>query len=251
MLTDPDIRWPDGVDKRVLEEVDSTMAEAARLSGTMCQPTWIMAHRQTNGRGRRGRAWHQPKGNLAATLVMPVARPLEEISLTSFQAALALYDAMADLVSPGRLTLKWPNDVLLDGAKVAGILLESGGQGGRIDWLSIGIGVNLAHAPDISEVEDDAVRPISLHGIIEPEPFLTRLAYFFAFHGEIWRTRGFEALRLLWLSRAARLGDVITARLPKEEITGTFDTVDESGYLILDTAQGRRRIAAADVFFQE
>ena len=114
--------WPEGVARHVLAEVDSTNSEAARLAPQLTQPTWIMAHRQTAARGRRGRAWISPEGNFAATLVMRPGGEPAAAALRSFVAALALADALALVVGPGAvIALKWPNDVLLNGGKVAGI----------------------------------------------------------------------------------------------------------------------------------
>ncbi|MDX5381752.1 MAG: biotin--[acetyl-CoA-carboxylase] ligase, partial [Rhodobacterales bacterium] len=151
----------------------------------------------------------------------------------------------------GQFGLKWPNDVLLNGGKVAGILLETIGPRG--DALSIGIGVNLAQAPGADQVEAGAVRPVSLlsetGASVTPAEFLDALAPAFARHEAQFATYGFAPIRTAWMDRAARLGEVITARLPGEEIVGRFDAVDEQGQLVLSTPQGPRRIAAADVFF--
>ena len=136
--------WPGGHGRIVLSEVDSTMAEAARRAPTLDRPTWIMALRQTTPRGRRGRTWNEPKGNFAATLVMKPGGNAASAALRSFLAANALFETLALQTERDALATKWPNDVLLNGGKVAGILLESTGQSGRIDWLSIGIGVTFA-----------------------------------------------------------------------------------------------------------
>ncbi len=246
--------WPAGYHRVVLPQVDSTMAEAARRVPTLTGPTWVLALDQTAARGRRGRAWSNPRGNFAATLVMQPTHGAQLAALRSFVASLALYDAMVAV--SGRtepFALKWPNDVLLNGGKVAGILLESAGQGGALTYLSIGIGVNLASAPDASQVEDRALRPVSLlsevGAAVDPETFLDALAPAFARYEQQLTTQGFAPIRAAWLARAARLGEVIVARMAREEITGTFETVDASGNLVLATATGRRSIAAADVFF--
>lgn len=221
------------------------MAEAARRAPSLDRPTWIMAHRQTSGRGRRGRNWAHPTGNFAATYVFKPDIPAAKGALRSFSTANALYDAMAAFVDRDHLALKWPNDVLYQGGKVAGILLESAGAADRLDWLSIGIGVNLAAAPDIT---DAAFAPVTLPGNIAPETFLDRLAP--ALAGEEARfTQGFAPIRDTWLSRAAKLGEAITARTAKDDISGTFETVDEDGQLVLVTPKGQVRIPAADVFF--
>lgn len=246
--------WPTGYDRRVLAEVDSTNSEAARVAGELTGPTWIMALNQTAARGRRGRGWSNPAGNFAATLVLHPAEPPEQAALRSFVAALALYDTI--VAATGRtqgLSLKWPNDVLLNGGKLAGILLESAGHGSRLSHLAIGIGVNLRSAPDVGEVEQGAVRPVSLlsetGADVGPELFLTLLAQAYARHEAQFTTYGFGPIRTAWLARAARLGDVITARTSRAEITGTFETVDETGNLVLTTRDTRHAIPAAEVSF--
>ncbi|MEM7320473.1 MAG: biotin--[acetyl-CoA-carboxylase] ligase [Pseudomonadota bacterium] len=246
--------WPSGYGLRVLQTVDSTLNEAVRIAPTLTGPEWIMAHHQTVARGRRGRAWRNPTGNLAATLVMRPDTPADQAALRSFVAALALYDACVAV--SGRadgLSLKWPNDVLLNGGKLAGILLESAGHGRGVAYLAIGIGVNLNQAPAASEVEEGAVRPVSLlsetGAQVDPETFLTELAAGFAHYEGQLQKYGFDPIRTAWLARAARLGEVITARTTTSATTGTFDTVDLQGNLVLLTAKGRVTIPAADVYF--
>lgn len=246
--------WPEQYGKRVLDEVDSTLNEAARVAPTLAGPEWIMAHRQTAARGRRGRAWSNPTGNLAATLVMRPSGTAETAALRSFVAALALFDACVAVTGRADgLTLKWPNDVLLNGGKLAGILLESAGQGQGVGYLAIGIGVNLAEAPTAAQVEPGAVRPVSLvsetGALVTPEDFLTELAAAFARYEAQFQTYGFDPIRQAWLARAARLGEVITARTSASETVGTFETVDATGNLVLNTAKGRVSIPAADVYF--
>jgi BirA family biotin operon repressor/biotin-[acetyl-CoA-carboxylase] ligase len=246
--------WPEGVACHVLDEVDSTNSEARRLASGLTQPTWIMARRQTAGRGRRGRAWVSPEGNFSASLAMRPKGDAAQAALRSFVASLALADALSAVTGPGPvITLKWPNDVLLNGGKVAGILLESAGQGVGISHLIVGIGVNLIAAPPPEAVEPGAMTPVSVldeTGVrIAPEEFLTHLAAAFARWEDQFATWGFGPIRTAWLSRAARLGQRIIARTAAETIEGTFDTIAEDGALVLQTAGGRRAIAAADVFF--
>ena len=238
----------------MLGEVDSTNSEAQRLAPGLTQPTWILARRQTAARGRRGRAWVSPEGNFAATLVMRPQGEPSTAALRSFVAALALADALETVCGPGAtVTLKWPNDVLLNGGKVAGILLESAGSAGQVSHLAIGIGVNLIAAPPKEAVEEGALTPVSVQGEtgirIPPEEFLTYLAAAFArWEGQLV-TFGFGPIRTAWLARAARLGQPIKARLPGETVEGTFETIAEDGELVLTTSQGKRHIPAADVFF--
>lgn len=238
----------------MLPEVDSTNAEAARIAKTLSGPEWILALNQTASRGRRGRAWSFPKSNFAATLVLHPTESPDIVALRSFAASLALYEALiACGVQPQALALKWPNDVLLNGGKLAGILLESIGAGTQVAHLAIGIGVNLADAPTLAQVAAGAVRPVSLlseTGVsISPEDFLDLLANAYARLETQFTTYGFAPIRESWLARAAKLGEVITARTMTSETTGIFETVDEQGNLVLKTSQGRVAIAAADVFF--
>ena len=247
-------RWPEGYGRRILGEVTSTLDEAARIAPSLSGPEWILAKRQSAGRGRRGRVWAGSEGNFAATLVLcPVGDPAQ-VALRSFVAALAVFDACVAVCGrPEGFALKWPNDVLLNGGKLAGILLESAGAGGEVTRLSIGMGVNLVEAPPVDEVEAGALRPVSLvseTGVqVEPEDFLTFLAAAYAHYEDQFTSFGFEAIRSLWLARAARLGQVITARSGKSETTGTFETVDAHGNLVLLTPKGRVAIPAADVYF--
>ncbi|MBM1814354.1 biotin--[acetyl-CoA-carboxylase] ligase [Pseudosulfitobacter pseudonitzschiae] len=246
--------WPDGYGRRVLQSVDSTLSEAARMAADASGPVWIMAEQQTAARGRRGRPWSMPAGNFAATLLLPVSEAPGQAALRSFVASLALYEAL--VAATGRadiFALKWPNDVLLRGGKLAGILLESAGQGAQLRHLAIGIGVNLAAAPGADEVEAGAVRPVSLKGelgtVITPEAFLDLLAEAYARFETQFTTYGFAPIRSAWLSHAARLGEVITARTTRDETTGTFADVDSAGNLILETSKGPVPITAAEVYF--
>lgn len=235
----------------ILGTVDSTMAEAIRRVRDIDRPTWIMARQQTEARGRRGRRWETPPGNLAATLICKPDTTAAEAAKRSFMAANALFEALAIFVDRTKLSLKWPNDVLLNGGKVAGILLESAGRGHFVDWLAVGVGVNLRAAPQ--GLEFAAFPPVSLIGEggepVSPEDFLTVLASNYATQERKWEAFGFPRIREDWLRHAARIGEEITAHTGKEEITGLFDTVDLDGNLILITAKGPHAIAAADVYF--
>jgi BirA family biotin operon repressor/biotin-[acetyl-CoA-carboxylase] ligase len=246
--------WPEGYGRVVLDEVDSTNTEAARIAGTLAAPTWILARRQTAAHGRRGRPWASPQGNFGATLLMRPDGPPERAALRSFVAALALYDVLLSATGQAEaLALKWPNDVLLGGGKVAGILLESAGVGRGVAWLAIGFGVNLAAAPAAGEVEPGATRPVSLLGetgiSVTPEAFLDLLAPAFAGWEQQLVRFGFAPVRNAWLARAARRGERVTARTGTRTHEGRFETLDDSGALVLETARGRLSIPAADVYF--
>ena len=235
--------------RQVHAVLDSTNAEAARLVPGLTGPVWVLAHAQTAARGRRGRVWVNPEGNFAASLVLRPTGSPEMWALRSFVAALALAEALDALIGrPDLLALKWPNDVLLQGGKLAGILLESGQH-----HLIVGIGVNLITAPSPAEVEADAVAPVSLLGAtglrVTPEDLLTPLAARFAHHDASLATYGFAPVRRAWLARAARLGQPIRARIGQETLHGVFRDVDARGNLVLETSGGVRAIPAAEVYF--
>lgn len=243
-----------GAGRISLPEIDSTNAEGFRRAADLAGPTWILAGVQTAGRGRRARPWSSPQGNFHGTLVLKPLEPPETVALRSFAAALALRDAFVQLTGlPQGFALKWPNDVLCNGGKIAGILLESQGLNGPNPVLCIGIGVNLIAAPDASMVEAGAVPPVSLlqeTGLrITPEAFLDALAPAYARWEATFRTEGFAPLRAAWLSHAARLGQPIRARTGTETREGTFETIDATGNLILRTPAGTLAIPAAEVFF--
>ncbi|MEO0380283.1 MAG: biotin--[acetyl-CoA-carboxylase] ligase [Pseudomonadota bacterium] len=237
-----------------MAQVDSTLNEAVRLAPDLSGPVWILAHEQTAARGRRGRAWSMPEGNFAATLVLPLTEGPGQAALRSFVVSLALYEAF--VAATGRadaFALKWPNDVLLRGGKVAGILLETISTAGQMSHLAIGIGVNLASAPKVGDVEEGALAPVALAtdlGVrIAPEEFLDLLAASYARYEAQFAAYGFDPIRTAWLAHAARLGETITARTTRETYVGTFRDVDATGQLVLETQGGLVAIPAADVYF--
>lgn len=245
--------WPDGVGRVVMETCESTNSEALRRAPGLDAPCWFLAQRQTGGRGRRGREWRDPEGNFAASLAFRPEGPASMAALRSFTASLALFDALVaatGMTAP--FALKWPNDVLLDEGKVAGILLESAGDRYGVAHLVIGFGVNLIAAPAPGP-EDMAVRPVSLLEqtgcTIAPEAFLDLLAPAFARWEAQFMKFGFGHVRNAWIGRAARRGQTVIARLPGETVTGTFETIDEDGAIVLATPEGRRSISAADIHF--
>jgi BirA family biotin operon repressor/biotin-[acetyl-CoA-carboxylase] ligase len=236
--------WPHGTGLLRLDEVDSTNAEARRRAEAgEGGPLWITAARQTAGRGRRGRVWDSGNGNLAATLLLrPQAPPAAAVQL-SFAAALAVADTAAHFAPQAAITVKWPNDVLADGRKLSGILLEAGDG-----WLAIGIGINLAEHPTETEFPATSLAALGMSPP-SPESALTVLAARFGHWLAVWRGKGFEPLRAAWLARAGGLGLPIRARLPHEERHGAFEGIDATGALLLREASGVRAITAGEVFF--
>lgn len=221
-----------------LAEVGSTndwlLARAAELHDAH----WVLADRQTAGRGRRGRAWTDGAGNLMASVLVRAAGPVQQLS---FVAAVALLTAIrasggqgGDPPAPESLKLKWPNDILVGGLKVSGILLERSG-----DAIVIGFGVNLASAP-----EGAAALPK-----IAPLDLLDTLITAFAEYRTLWATQGFAPIRTRWLADAAGLGDRITARLGAETLEGRFEGLGPDGALALRLDNGQLRpVHAGEVF---
>lgn len=234
-----------------LEEVDSTNAEARRRAEAgEAGPLWITAARQTAGRGRRGRSWETGKGNLAATLLRVVDRPPAEAAQISFVAALAVADLADAFVPPALVSLKWPNDPMIAGRKASGILVESGQHPGGGLWVAVGVGVNLATPPESPERPATAFAEHMTAPPPRPIEALAILAEGFERWLGVWNTSGFSLVADAWTRRAHGLGEVCTARLGHETVTGTAEGLDPDGALRLRLPDGMlRRITAGDVFF--
>ncbi len=244
-------RVPAGYSVASFDAIDSTNEEARRRAAVGERgPLWICAKRQTAGRGRRGREWESPEGNLMATLLIAPGVTPPEAARLSFVAALAVHDLVASYATRSAVKVKWPNDVLIDGKKVAGILLESSGDAGVdvLPWVAIGIGVNLMHAPTAAQ---DPATFVGAHGPTpSPAEALAALAEAWETRFRTWRVSGFAAIRDAWLGVAAGLGQAIEVRLPGETLTGRFETLMPDGALSLLLPSGARRaITAGEVFF--
>ena len=234
--------WPEGVRVRRYEILDSTNEEALRLAREGERgPIWISAAQQTAGRGRRGRAWLSQPGNLFASLLVETAE--RNAAETGFLAALSAVDAIRRFVPGERVKIKWPNDVLLDRKKCAGVMVE------RVSdrLVAVGIGIDLVDCPS-------GVGAVSLSEICgfapEPDGVLASLA--FEMNGWLhqWREAGFAPVREAWLARAVGRGDLIHAATPFGTIDGYFENLDGDGALLLRDAGGSmHRITAADVFY--
>lgn len=241
---------PAGFRLQSFETLGSTNDAAKALARAgAAEKTLVWAREQTQGRGRRGRTWHSPPGNLYLSLVLRPHREAARAAQLSFVAALALGDALHALAGPAlALRYKWPNDVLCGGKKLAGILLESEtGTDGSVQFVVIGVGVNLASRPE--DVEYPATS-LAAEGIAGVTP--TALLEAFARHVDLWvgrwRQEGFAPVRTAWLARASGLGAPITVRLERVTLCGRFHDLGADGALVLDAAEGRRRIAAGEVF---
>jgi BirA family biotin operon repressor/biotin-[acetyl-CoA-carboxylase] ligase len=229
-----------------LPSVGSTNDWLLQHAPTLSDGHWVMADRQTAGRGRRGRAWSDGAGNLMASVLVRAKGAVQQLS---FVAALALHDALSasggqGSVTPApRLSLKWPNDVLLDGVKMSGILLERAG-----DAVIIGFGVNIASHPEGTERPATSLAAAGWPAIA-PVELLEALMPAFATARTLWATNGFEPIRYRWLAHAAGIGDRIAARLGAETLEGRFEGLAGDGALELRLDDGSLRpVHAGEVF---
>jgi BirA family transcriptional regulator, biotin operon repressor / biotin---[acetyl-CoA-carboxylase] ligase len=205
---------------------------------------WLRAERQTAGRGRQGREWVSPTGNLHASTLVRLRRTDPAAASLALVTAVAVAEAARVYLPEGvDVAIKWPNDVLVDGAKVAGILLERAD-----DAVVIGTGVNLVGHPDIP---DRPTTDLGEHGAsVDAAAFLETLAEIFARWLARWRGEGIAPVRQRWLKMAHPIGTALTARLADgDALEGLFDGLDSDGALVLRLADGTRRVIhAADVF---
>src|SRR6185437_14053984 len=209
----PMTAWPSGYRHIHFETIGSTNDEARRLAAFGDSgPVWITADEQTAGRGRRGRVWLSPKGNLMSTLLLNPQRLAAECAQLSFVSAIAAADTVTHFAPDAEVKVKWPNDVLANGRKISGILLESASAGGEPYFLAIGMGINLAHFPPATEFPATSLAGLGV-SVPPVRDALTQLAACFAKWYEMWRAQGFTPIRDAWLARAANLGNRIRARL--------------------------------------
>lgn len=248
-----ELALPPGFRVIALGSVGSTNDEAKeRARSGSPEGTIVWARSQDSGRGRRGRAWTSPEGNLyTSTILRPQATPAAAAQL-SFVAALVIAETAETFLPPmAAVRCKWPNDVLVNGRKVAGILLESEARAdGWLEWLVLGVGINLRHFPEGTAF---AATSLTEEGAEHSDPaaalevYAQRLAHWYG----RWQAEGFAVVRAAWLARAVNLGGPVVVRLSDRDLTGTFTDLDSDGVLLLDRGDGGApvRIAAGDVFF--
>lgn len=228
-----------------LEQTDSTNDEAKRAAERGAgHGTVILAAEQTAGRGRRGRSWVSPRGNLHCSLLLhPGASPAAAPQL-AFVAAIALRDALAELAPQASFQVKWPNDILCGGRKIAGMLLESAPP-----WIVLGVGVDVVHAPDPALYPATCLRLCGSGA--EPFDVLAGFCAHLAPWYDTWGSQGFVPIRQAWLAHAAGIGGPVTARLADDRsLTGRFVGLDEGGALLVETPDGDvKTVLAGDVFF--
>src|ERR1700761_916639 len=242
------------------DQIGSTNAEAmARARDGETGPIWFVAAEQTAARGRRNRPWRSPRGNLACSVLELVETAPSVAATLGFAAGLALEQALrqvsfeASLRSDGsdqlKFSLKWPNDVLAGRQKLAGILLEAEAVAGDRLALVVGIGANVVAAPEGTPTPAVSLAALGIQ--IGAEELFSILTDAWAEFRGIWDDgRGFAEIRQRWLARAAGLGERVAIKTGNAILEGTFDTLDETGCLVVRTPDGKRvPVTAGDVYF--
>lgn len=226
-----------------LDEIDSTNDELRRMAEKGAKHfTIVSAQKQTRGKGRHSRTWESPKGNLYLSILIKNSK-FDVAYQLSFVAGLAVLDTIQTFIPVHEAKLKWPNDVLVNDKKIAGILLESSSsQSGIMDYLIIGFGINVKDSPDYAT-------NMKALGFKQPFGNVKRhLIDKFEKYYTLWLDDGFGRIGELWLRNAAYLGEKIRVNLPEKEVEGIFRGLTPKGELILETKDGERLISSGEVF---
>lgn len=241
-LTQVPADWP----VTVFDTIDSTNQAAKRAAreGAL-EPRWFRAREQTAGRGRQGRAWVSPVGNLYATALFALPGGYGDAVQVPFMAAIAVAEALETLAPGSEPRLKWPNDVRVDGRKLAGILIESGTRDGAV-WVAAGIGLNVAGVPEAAGQAATSIADLRGDSLIDASMAMDMLAGRFGAHVSAM-DEGFDRVRRLWLSRAEGLGETVRVRAGPGEThqIGVFEDMGPDGSLILRLPDGASRIIRA------
>lgn len=240
---------PPAVRLVALDTVGSTNDEAFRLAREGAGDlTLVTAVSQDAGRGRRGRAWTSPPGNFYGTFLLDPCQPLARLAELGFVAAVATVETCRALLPAGRrIEIKWPNDVLVDGAKVSGILVETEAAPAGRHWVAVGIGINVGSRPDGMPYD---VTALAWHVPVTVESVRQCLAERFACWYRVWLADGFAPVRAAWAAAAVAAGRPIEVRLRDETLEGRFAGIDDGGALLLDQPTGRRRVTVGDVMLR-
>ena len=224
------------------DRIGSTNDEARRLANDGApHGTVVHADEQTSGRGRLAHTWFSPPGNLYLSILLRTGQPAARTAELSFLAALAVADVVEALLPrQTRAMLKWPNDVLVNGAKISGILLEQVN-----DATIIGIGLNVLQAPSNTAYKTTTI--VANGGIASVDGARDILLDRLGHHLSDWQTGGFNPIREKWLNRSYPIGAAIRANAGGDPVAGHFAGLDLDGALLLDTPQGRQRIVAGEV----
>lgn len=231
-----------------LTSTESTNLDARRLAEAAdFGPLWVLAEEQTGGRGRRGRNWVSPKGNFYGSFLFPTDKPPAQRSLYSFVIALGIYEALKEVHMAGDFNLKWPNDLLLGGAKISGMLLETGLTHQQA-WVVAGIGVNLSSSPKDTPYPATHLGAF-LDSVSQPHEFLSNLSERINHWKSVFEISGFEPIREAWLEGAANIPGPVNVRLPDDTFEGMAIDLKHDGALQVRLANGTiRQVHAGDVF---
>ncbi len=252
MPSDPPV--PSGYNLVCLDQIDSTNAEALRWAEKgQSKPLWIVAKHQSQGRGRRGRKWITAPGNLFATLLLNWSGPRTVLSELSFVTAVSCADMVENLIEnshcEAQVRLKWPNDILLNGAKAGGILIETSGINTRSIAIAIGIGLNIVNHPTEALAYPTTDFVHAGLKVTRSEVF-ENLAMRFDHYFRQWRqTSGFETIKQRWLDFGPSLGQKLKVNTGTGIITGDFAGLDDHGGLLLSLSDGSQQtVLAGDIF---
>lgn len=232
----------------IFDSVDSTqdLLKDRALSGAP-EGTVVQGLEQLKGRGRHGNTWISPKGNLYLSILLRPECPAQVTGQLAFVVALAVGDAVGSFLTQGEqdsIRLKWPNDILYNGLKISGILLETNINNASIDAVYVGVGVNVERPPEghigLSDIAGGTVSVDECRAVL-----LDNLARWYG----VWRQKGFAPVREAWLKQAHGIGQPVRARMPRGEEHGIFEGIDGYGALILKQGDEIKTIQAAEIHF--
>jgi BirA family biotin operon repressor/biotin-[acetyl-CoA-carboxylase] ligase len=238
------------------DALDSTNSEARRLAGGgASHGAVIWARKQTAGRGRMGREWVSADGNLFVTVLLSPPAELRLCSQLSFVAALAVADTLEGILpAPADIACKWPNDVLVAGKKIAGILLESFTTKELVSerqWIAVGVGINVDSAPEHVLFPATCLRESGVE-LISAKIVLSRFVHHFISRYDQWESAGFPPLRKAWQGKAYQINRPVEVIVGEDRLQGVFAGIDEEGRLLLRNQQKQTQaIVAGDVFYAE
>lgn len=229
------------------EKIDSTNSKAMEMAvlGQLNDRGVILADEQNSGRGRLNRVWVSDKGNLYFSLLLRPKIAISNVSELSFVSISALSLVISEILPNSDIKLKWPNDLLVNGKKISGILLESKISAQNLDFVVIGIGVNLVSSPQNTLFPATNIKDYGalISNIEMLKKFLDKFEDLYQNYLEF----GFKKARNIWLDKAYKLKEEISVKIDEQEIRGVFENIDEAGNLILRTKTGEKKINCADV----
>ena len=254
MIDQEKINLPDGYRLQAFLSIDSTNKEAIRQieAGEGSDGLWVLSNAQTGGRGRRGRKWVSKPGNIYCSLIYETSKDTYTSSQLSFVTSLAVRDTISLFADDGyAVKCKWPNDVLVNGQKISGILLETYTEPmSGSNFVIIGIGINIENHPDIAAYPVTHLNKHSREHVSSIDAF-TILADKMPYWIAVWQKEGFEAIRRNWLENCKGFGEQLTVKLPDKEIVGRFIDLNGDGALKLDMGGETKLIHSGEVFFAD